>query len=157
MKYPEFNWIPFDKNNPPLDLCHDETFLDNGTTITIGNNTVEELKKHSYYGETIATFDEVLKTCKEYGLGLYIDQLEMWNDEKWNTLFSIVKKYAMENRVVWLSVNPSIIQKIQMWYKPSQIALVCSSITENIKTLAVNTKNDFNAVSIDVNYSNITI
>ena len=27
MKYPEFNWIPFDKNNPPLNLCHDETFL----------------------------------------------------------------------------------------------------------------------------------
>lgn len=27
MKVPEFNWIPFDKNNPPDDLCPGEEFI----------------------------------------------------------------------------------------------------------------------------------
>lgn len=27
MKYPEFDWIPFDKNNPPSDLNPDGTYL----------------------------------------------------------------------------------------------------------------------------------
>ena len=27
MKYPEFNWIPFDKNNPPIELLRDESYL----------------------------------------------------------------------------------------------------------------------------------
>lgn len=27
MKYPEFDWIPFDRNNPPLDLNPDATYL----------------------------------------------------------------------------------------------------------------------------------
>lgn len=27
MKIPKINWIPFDRNNPPIDLCDDENFL----------------------------------------------------------------------------------------------------------------------------------
>ena len=27
MKIPYFNWIPFDKNNPPTDLCSDMEYL----------------------------------------------------------------------------------------------------------------------------------
>lgn len=27
MKVPEFNWISFDKNNPPADLCPEEEFI----------------------------------------------------------------------------------------------------------------------------------
>ena len=27
MKYPEFDWIPFDRDNPPLDLNPDSTYL----------------------------------------------------------------------------------------------------------------------------------
>ena len=27
MKIPKINWIPFDKNNPPIDLCYEESFL----------------------------------------------------------------------------------------------------------------------------------
>ena len=39
------------------------------------------------YGETIATLDEVLFTCKTLGLGLYIDHLSPeWDDAKWETI-----------------------------------------------------------------------
>ena len=27
LKVPKFNWIPFDKNNPPENLCSDEEYL----------------------------------------------------------------------------------------------------------------------------------
>lgn len=85
--------------------CHDATFTDSddGTTvITIANHTVEELKTYGYYGETIATLDEVMATCKTYGLRLELDKVQpTWTDEQWQAVFDIVSKYQMQKHVIW--------------------------------------------------------
>lgn len=150
--------IQFSSDGVPV-CCHDASFDSNGTTVVIAGHTLAELKTYNYYGETIASLDEVVKLCKELGLGLYIDHLNgNWSDAYWNTIFGIVKKYQMQDNVYWLQgISRTLTTKILTWYKKAKIALVVSTnnLTSAI-TEANEIKTDFNSVSIDFDYSNIT-
>lgn len=150
--------IQFSSDGVPV-CCHDASFNSNGTTVVIADHTLAELKTYNYYGETIASLDEVVKLCKELGLGLYIDHLNgNWSDAYWNTLFAIVKKYQMQDNVYWLQgISRTATTKILTWYNRAKIVLVASSndLTSFI-TEANEIKTDLNSVSIDFNYSNIT-
>ena len=93
--------------------CHDAFFKDTvtGTTYVIANCTLEQLKEATYYGEKIATFDEVVAICKSVGLGLYIDRVgEINTDEKWSHILEIIKKYNYGKKVRWLDFNAKIIE-----------------------------------------------
>lgn len=150
--------IKFSSDGVPV-CCHDASFSSNGTTVVIADHTLAELKTYNYYGETIASLDEVVRLCKELGLGLYIDHLDgNWSDAYWNTIFGIVKKYQMQDNVYWLQgISRTVTTKILTWYKKANIVLVISSndLTSAI-TEANDIKTDNNSISIDFNYSNIT-
>jgi hypothetical protein len=93
--------------------------LNTQNTIDITEHTLAELKTYNYHHEQIATFEEVLRTCKENGIGLYIDHLENADtDARWNHLFGLVKKYAMEDKVAWLSGTSS---RIMDFYDRSEM------------------------------------
>ena len=106
--------------------CHDASFTDSssGTTYVIADNTIDVLKAATYYGEKIATFDEVVAVCKQNNLGLYIDRVENINtDAKWEHVLGIIKKYCYEDKVRWLAFNSKIIQ----FYAKSKFSLIPSS------------------------------
>lgn len=153
--------LKFTADNVPV-CSHDKTFIDTNdgvTEVVIAETPLAELKTKGYYGETIATLDEVLFTCKTLGLGLYIDHLApFWSDEQWESIFMLVKKYAMEDHVAWLTTHRCNISRIQAWYKKSAINLVTAAedLTSLI-ALAKDVKNDWNEVSINACHSKFTV
>lgn len=151
--------IQFSSDGVPV-CCHDASFSSDGTTVVIAEHTLAELKTYNYYGETIASLDEVVKLCKELGLGLYIDHLNgNWSDAYWNTLFAIVNKYQMQDNVYWLQgIARSVSERILSWYNRAKLVLVinASDLTSAI-TEANAIKTDLNEVSIDFNYTQVTV
>lgn len=143
-----------------LVCCHDATFVDGttGTTITIANETLASLQTHNYYGGTIATFDDVVKTCKENGLGILIDQASpekipycipiitkygMWKKTKWFvTYLSDYPNYAKEHTDLILGANPTA-----SIYVISQFAL------DDSITFAKSIKTPYNEVVIHLPYT----
>lgn len=149
--------IKFSSDNVPV-CCHDDTFVSNGVTITIRDHTYAELITYNYYGTTIASLDDIVKTCKEIGLGLYIDQLPAYNETQYNIIFSIIDKYEMSNHVKWLTTNESVIAQILNKYNNASIVLVTiESDLTNIIALANNIKTELNHISIDVWKEVITV
>lgn len=143
-----------------IPVCaHDATFVSDGITIVIADETLAQLKTYDYYGGTIASFEEIVAECKSVGLGLYIDHLvNSWTDAQWNSLFNIVKKYQMQDNVVWSQTTSNVIaNKILSFYKYSKIVIVTSdSDLTNVINFANNIKTDYNKVGLQVNYSNFT-
>lgn len=82
--------------------CHDNTFVDSTTkvTVTIAEKTYAELQNHNYYGEKIATLEEVVSTCKKYGMGIVLDQLGTASIIL--KASEIIRKYQMEDRTIFL-------------------------------------------------------
>ena len=151
--------IQFSSDGVPV-CCHDASFSSDGTTVVIAEHTWAELQTYNYYGETIASFEQVLSKCKEIGLGLYIDHLNSsWSDAQWNALFGIVVKYQMQDRVWWSQeISKAVSTRILTWYPKAKIALVVN--TNDLSTAvteanAIKTVN--NEVSIDFNYSQVTV
>ena len=147
-----------------LVCCHDGTFVDqtSGTTITISEHTAAELQTYNYYGGTIATFEEIVRTCKLNGLGLAIDQITTGNADK---VFPIVKKYGMQEHVAYiLADNTAYPDLIGVVYNVIKTAdanahIMVISYPENINHTVdfVNAnKTDNNIIEMYVNYSSFT-
>lgn len=118
-----------------------------------------ELKTYQYYGETIATFDEVVATCKNVGIGLWVDHTGtfMGDESKRALMFSIVKKYAMEDNVGWYvgTTNASLILN---WYARASIGInyarvVTDGEIETINGLADN----FNRVYLNFSAADVSV
>ena len=143
---------------------HDPVFVDtnNGTDkIAIADHTLEVLKTFGYHGETIATLDEVVRACKEQGLGLYIDHTYLFDPEdteKWNKIFDVVSRYRMEEHVAWLIVDPKAIDTVLRWHPYAEINLVNMSrdLTEFIEQ-AASVRTPYNKVSINGHYRFFTV
>jgi len=153
--------IKFSSDNVPV-CCHDATFKDedSGTTITIANKTVAELKEYNYHGGKISTFEEVLMTCKLNGLGLYIDHFAYANTpEKKATLFSLVKKYSMERRVAWLinSGATSIAEAVLEWDAQASISVLATGLGDALVTEVNSLKTASNEIRLSLDYSNTLV
>lgn len=151
--------IKFSSDGVPV-CCHDASFNSGGQTIVIAEHTWAELQTYNYYGETIASLEQVLAKCKELGLGLYIDHLNgSWSDAFWNTIFALVKKYQMQDNVYWLQgIDRDVTNKILQWYSRAKIVLVVGSNDLTSAITEANTiKTDLNEVSIDFNYAQVTV
>jgi glycerophosphoryl diester phosphodiesterase len=165
-----FDWaetdVKFSQDNVPV-CSHDETFTDivTGEVIVIADHTFAELETYNYYGEKIASLDEVVKTCKLEGLNLVIDHIGYINTEsKWSTVFGIIQKYNMADRIGW-SVNydntniaQSVIDEILNFYAGSRILITCLAITQDKIDLANSSKTQQNKVSVfcDNNYATVS-
>lgn len=155
--------IKFTLDGVPV-CSHDPSFVDThdgSTVVVIAEHTLDELKGFGYHGETIATLDEVLRACKEQGLGLYIDHLyflDPADDEKWNLIFDSVTKYRMEDHVAWLLEDRVRVRKVLNWYPGSEINLISSApdLTERIE-MAYEFKTPENRVSVNGYYRRFTL
>ena len=153
--------IKFSKDNIPV-CSHDPKFYDSITNsdIVISEKTFSELKQYNYFGEQIASFEEVLSTCKDIGLNLYIDHLSAtFTDENWNSIFNIIKKFQMQDSVYFLcGLSRKVTNKVLEFYSKAKIVLVVSSsdLTPAIN-FAKEIKTEYNSVSIDFNYNLVTV
>lgn len=142
--------------------CHDASFSSGGNTIVISQHTYDEIKDLDYYGEKIASLEQVLSTCKKLGLKLYIDHVYYsWSSTAWNTLLNTIKKYKMEDNVKFLlltdSTNIQAANIILTWYNKAKIALVTEADDlTSVITQANNLKTELNEISIDCKYTNTT-
>ena len=100
-----FNWSETDikmTSDGVLVCSHDNTFIDSTTSesVTISEHTYAELQQYNYYGSKIASFDDVVKSCKLNGLGLVVDQV--YNSTLIDKVYESVHRYAMSKRIAFL-------------------------------------------------------
>lgn len=141
--------------------CHDETFTDSndGTTIiTISEHTLTELKTYGYYGDTISTLEEVISTCKNYGMKVQFDKIvSAWTDAQWNAVFTLVTKYKMQKLVIW-QVPYDQVSKVLEYDKFATLMLLTSKSTISATiTQAKAVATDYNEVLIALYYSGVTV
>ena len=131
--------------------CHDASFTDSssGTTYVIAENTLETLKAATYYGEKIATFDEVVAACKSVGLGLYIDRVgEINTDARWSHILGVIKKYNYGKKVRWLDFNAKIIE----FDAESKFSLIpASNAVANVVSMLNNYSSQYPAAEFTAN------
>ena len=148
--------IQFASDGVPV-CCHDATFTDthdNATVVTIAHHTASELKAYGYYGETIATFEEIVAECKRLGIGLYIDKVSnIDTDDKWQIVFGIIKKYGMADHVTWLGYN----SKISEWNKKARFAIVVHELNDGYIDYATNIASVGHEVFLNVNCETCTV
>jgi len=138
--------------------CHDASFVSGEETIVISEHTYAELITYNYYGETIASFDEVVEICKTLGLGLYVDHIaSTLTDTQYTQLFNTIKKYGMLNKTKFLVNNITRAETILSYYSKAKIAIVTedndlSSLVNDVNNL----QNENNEISIDFKWGNIT-
>ena len=161
-----FEWAECDieiaSGNVPV-CCHDPSFVDatTGNTIVIADHTVEELKTYDYYGSTIATFEEIIKCCKENGLQLQLDHI---TSPKMPYITPIVKQYGMERSVCYLvgyvddSPYPTtLLNAIQTFDESAYIMLMANETTISGAINFANTIiTPYNRVDITVNSTKFT-
>ena len=138
--------------------CHDASFTSNGQTIVIGSHTYAELITYDYYGETIASFDQVVETCKSLGLNLYIDQVySNWSSTSYDKVFQIIKHHGMLDNVKFLVLDKASADILLTYYNKLKISFVTeqSDITSLITDVNA-TKTDLNDVSIDIKWGVIS-
>lgn len=98
---------------------HESSFTDSVTSesVSIPDSTLAELLTHSYYGETIATLDDVVAACKRYGIICVIDKIsDSYTDAQWTALFSVISKYHMQNHCWFEAGSQERITKILNYY-----------------------------------------
>lgn len=142
--------------------CHDGSFVDgtSGETIDISQHTSAELKTYNYHGSTIATFDEVVKTCKESGIGLVIDHVtEADSGNRFTNVMNTVKKYQMQNNVIWSVGRESMIDTLIEWNKKVKIVIPVSSSSDLDRLIAFanRKKTDFNEIGFSLATSAFTV
>lgn len=89
--------VQWTEDNIPV-CCHLDYFIDERThdSIFIKAHTLEELRMHSYHGTTISTLEEVMDTCKKYGLGLYLDRFTSYNGERKRRIYELISNFGKE-------------------------------------------------------------
>ena len=90
--------VQWTKDDIPV-CCHDEYFFDQTTkdSISIKQYTLEELRQFNYKGTTISTLEEVMDTCKRYGLGLYLDRFTSFNSPRKEKIYDLITRFGKEN------------------------------------------------------------
>lgn len=98
---------------------HESSFTDreSGETVSITGSTYEDLITYNYYGEKIASLDEVVCACKKFGLLCVIDKIsDAYTDAQWNSLFYIIQKYHMQKYCWFEASTATRADKILTWY-----------------------------------------
>ena len=145
-----------------IPVCsHGDVFTDSltGEEVTISKTTFRELRKHSYSGSRISTFEEVLNACRKSHLHLYIDKIALLTtQERWNYIFSLVESCGMKENVSWLVQNLRHGEMVLSWNpRASLTLLVNKSSLLNAAATANRLKTPQNTVSISVCFENRSI
>lgn len=157
-KYGECD-IKWTSDQVPVCL-HDNVFTDdNNEQVTISAIPYSELRTHTINGLPVASFDEVLKACKDSGIGLAIDHFSnFYTTERNNIMFAIIKKYQMQDNVIFLIGNNRIplSNDIKAFYPKAKFAITVN--TNQLET-TINEANtivdNYCEVIVNFNYENI--
>lgn len=152
--------IKFTSDSIPV-CSHDDSFTDatSGETVVIASSTFAELQTHNFYGSKIASFEQVLRACKNTGLILFIDQLSGATPSQLQTVIDLVIQYAMQDKVFWIFA-PSADANVQtvLTAMPNTGIEVLSSTASSSDLIAYgnNIVTDKNTVYVAVNYASVT-
>lgn len=154
--------IQFTLDEEPV-CCHDASFKDEttGQIIMIAEHTLSELKTYNYYGESIASLDEMMSLCKTLGMGVYIDRTSniVKKSDRIKKVFSIIEKYGMQNMVTFLITSENQANKLLAQNQQLSLSVLMSE-TRNLQYCAAvaNTiKTPLNSISIDCSHYRITV
>lgn len=154
--------IQFTLDEEPV-CCHDATFQDGttGQTITIAEHTLTELKTYNYYGESIASLDELISLCKTLGMGVYLDRPGNITKKsaRITKVFGIIEKYGMKNAVTFLVNTENQAGKLLAQYPQASLSVLMSE-TRNLQyciTVANAVKTTMNTVSINCSHYRMTV
>ena len=151
--------IRFSSDAVPM-CSHDASFTDSSTsaTVVIADHTADELQTYNYHAGKIARFEEVVKACKLYGLGLYIDQLSYtWTDANWTSIFNIVEKYGMKNRVAWVTNEATFVSRIVAFDSTAEIVpLISFTTVQAVLDVITALKTASNKITVNFDYSTVT-
>lgn len=104
----------------------------------------------AFAGTKIVTVEELIKFCKNVGLKILLETKAVGTGAY---CANLVKKYAMEDNVIWTSFTASILQEIVPIFPNGKFCLL--STEEPSSTLvnnAMSLKNNTNFVSLSLNY-----
>lgn len=148
--------IQWTKDNIPV-CCHDEYFFDHSTndSISIRQHTLEELKRFDYHGTSISSLQEVMDTCKRYGLGLYLDRFTTFDKERRVKIFNMIETFGKE-KVCYIFGNREVagIQQVLDFDSCATIALLqFHRINRELVEFANSLSTSTNKVILDVDHS----
>ena len=147
-----------------LVCCHDDSFVDatSGVTVNIADHTYTELEQYNYYGGKIASFDSIVKTCKENGIGILIDQLTV---DRLPYAIQTITKYGMWSKTKWFVVYyPDYPTAIADYTTPilaanreASLFVVAQYDVDAAINFAKTIKTPYNEVIIHLPYTNYTV
>lgn len=97
----------FSSDDVPF-LSHDPSFvdLDTSNSITISNETAENLITYNYYGGKIQSLEECLITCKKLGLLIYLDHTgTITSQTKADNVINLIDKYRMWGNIIFTTAS----------------------------------------------------
>ena len=163
-KYVECD-VSFTSDGVPV-LLHDNTV--DRTSNGIGNInelTFEQVRaldfgswfSTAYAGELIPTFEEFIALCRSLGLHPYIEIKASdgyYTNEQLEQLMEIVKRYAMADRVTWVSFSSAYLSHIKECDPKARLGYVVMEVTDEAISFVSNLKTGSNDVFIDA-YSDV--
>lgn len=110
----------------------------------------------AYEEETVASYEEMIKLCKQKGLNPYVEIYdgESFTADRAKQLIDIAKKYDMEHRITWISSYFDALMTIKETSVLPDLRLlyVCSVKDYALKWKLSELKNAANRVGLDVDY-----
>ena len=148
-------------------LLHDNAVdrTSNGTGM-IDEMTCEEAKKldfgswksPAFAGETIPTFEEFIRLCKNIGLHPYIELKPnvQFTQEDINSIVRTVNSYGMRGKVTYISIKPQWLEYVRNADEEARLGYVAAVADEGTVAKSVALLNGKNEVFIDANYVGLT-
>ena len=153
--------VLFSSDNVPV-LSHDPTFVDgiSGNTITIANETLEDLKSYRYYGGEICTLEEAMEVCKAYGMDILLDHTAyIETNAQAQAVVDIINKYKMWKHVIWTTSSSVLTRSaiLQLYPQSRVLSVQDGTVTQsNIDAINAVAATGVNII-FDFNYANNTV
>lgn len=126
--------VQWTSDNIPIG-SHDASFDYEGQTIVIAEHTYAELLTYRNFSK----IEDIIKECKENGIGLVIDKCSYtWTTDQRQIIFGLVKKYRMQDNVVWFwiyDISNSFITQLFSFYGASKIVVPSSTSVADVNSV----------------------
>lgn len=130
-------------------------------TVNISSITYEQAleydfgiaKSAEYAGTTIPKLSELLSFCKGVGMNAYLELKEAFSQVDVNKIVEIVAKYNMQDRVIYMSSDATIMGYISQAYPKASLIYLPTALpsTSDAVTFIESIKNDVNEVGVALN------
>lgn len=94
--------------------------------------------------------------CRNLNLHPYIEIKGNWDSTKFAIAYNIVKKYAMETKVTWLSTSINYLKFVAKTDSYARLCYIVETITESVISDCIGLYTAHNSVFIGAMYTNLT-